>query len=176
MIAIKLVSGTEVRVVAVPPAPGAIIVGSAAGCDLVVEDPSVDPQHLLVEGAPGGARITDQGTSRGTKLNGLFVSRGLARPGDEILIGGSVLRLVDEEVAAAPIPIAPAAPVRTTAPSRRERPATAHPAAAPSRAPAAQAPRSGGRAAPRPVRWWIPLAVGVAVAIVLRWLHGPLFC
>ena len=94
MIALLITSEGTRRKVAVPPAPARLVLGSAPTCDVVLTDAAVEARHLAVEMTPGGCRITDLQSRNGTKLNGLFVSQGLVRVGDEIRIGISLIKVV----------------------------------------------------------------------------------
>ncbi len=175
MKAIQVVEGDRVREVPVPPAPGMLRVGSAPGCDVVIRDSAVDPEHLRVEETPGGIRVTDAGTRHGTRLNGIPVTEALLRPGDEVRLGGAVIRLA---AAGVPPPPRPASP----SPASPAAPRPSRPAAAPPGKKAAPAPRPPVKAAPRaslrpprrrpPAFWVVAGAAAAALAVLLLLRSG----
>lgn len=80
------------------------LIGRDSDCDLRLISGLVAPRHAHIDLEPGGARITDLGTSTGVYVNGdhfMNASRPL-RGGDSIAIGDEVLYFVTS--ADAPLP------------------------------------------------------------------------
>lgn len=70
-----------------------MLVGRAESCSVVIEDPSASRIHCRVLARDGKVYITDAGSRWGTFVNGRRVDDCELRPGDEITIGETVLRL-----------------------------------------------------------------------------------
>ena len=64
-------------------------------CDgLLLRDPQVSRAHLALDVADGGVTVTDLGSTNGTLVNGVRITkRERLRAGDEIAIGRVALRL-----------------------------------------------------------------------------------
>ena len=79
-------------------------IGRAEPADLVIDDPAVSTTHaeLAVEGQT--VEVRDLGSTNGTKLNGLAVTRAVAKPEDTITIGQHTLKVevIDDTVHRAP--------------------------------------------------------------------------
>jgi hypothetical protein len=60
---------------------------------LPLADPYLSKDHLALEAGPGGVVLVDLGSTNGTFVNGQRVERAVLRDGDELRVGGSVLRL-----------------------------------------------------------------------------------
>jgi predicted component of type VI protein secretion system len=75
----------------------AVTIGRRDDQDIVLEDQSVSRVHARIEIAPGGATITDAGSTNGTRVNGVPLRSGAAplRAGDRIEIGRIVLQFVE---------------------------------------------------------------------------------
>lgn len=116
-----------------------VVVGSQAGCDLIVPGDEVSPEHAEFQRTQDGWRIVDLESRHGTRVNGRYVNQHDLAEGDEIRIGAT--RFVFRAASAAPAPSARAPSAKSRAPARGA-------AAAPARnAPPA---RRGGRTAPPP--------------------------
>ncbi len=98
-IRVEVASGPSAGQVVALPGPEARI-GSGAGCDLVVDDPTVSRLHatLIVDAA--GIRVLDAGSRNGTTVDGLRVREAWARPDSVIAMGNTTvrLRLLDDVV------------------------------------------------------------------------------
>jgi two-component system, NtrC family, response regulator HydG len=80
------------RVLTIPPSqPSRVLVGQSASCELRLDDREVSRRHLGVEIAEGELRVTDLGSTNGTRVNGVKVESARLRPGDRIKIGEVVL-------------------------------------------------------------------------------------
>src|SRR3954464_5018728 len=81
-------AGTAIEV----PGPEARI-GSARGCDVVLEDPTVSRHHLTLRVDAKGIRIIDAGSHNGTFADGVRILDAYARPDSVITIGATGCRL-----------------------------------------------------------------------------------
>jgi pSer/pThr/pTyr-binding forkhead associated (FHA) protein len=73
-----------------------MIIGRTPGVDLQLTDQSVSRRHVELVQADGGVLMRDLGSGNGTRLNGLKVAEKILEHGDEIHIGKTKLRFVDE--------------------------------------------------------------------------------
>jgi hypothetical protein len=91
-------------------AGGCCRIGRGLGCDVIVDDPYVAPEHVLLElQQDGRVHVRDLGTRNGTLLDGRAVSAdaGSTIGGGELVIGHTRLR-----VRSAAAPLAPERPLR----------------------------------------------------------------
>jgi len=81
--------------------PGRAIVGKSPACDLVVDDPLVSRRHLALEVEGSVLRLTDLGSTNGTRVNGLRVIDAMLEGGESIEIGSRTLhvRVLEREKA-----------------------------------------------------------------------------
>jgi small-conductance mechanosensitive channel len=70
---------------------GAGTVGRSRSCTLALTDPNASKEHLRIEWENGSWVVTDLGSSFGTRLNGLAVSRAALSPLDRITIGDTTM-------------------------------------------------------------------------------------
>ncbi|MBX3228971.1 MAG: sigma 54-interacting transcriptional regulator [Labilithrix sp.] len=83
---------------------GSIVVGSSAGCDLVIEDASVSRRHVELEIAPEGVIVRDLESRNGTWYLGQRVERMIASPPTLLRIGGTTLAIeIDPDAGAEPL-------------------------------------------------------------------------
>lgn len=77
------------------PAEGELLVGRAADLDLVLSEEMVSRKHakLRIQGA--SLVLTDLGSTNGTYVNGEKIRRHELSIGDRILLGTSIIRLID---------------------------------------------------------------------------------
>lgn len=73
-----------------------MLVGRGETCGVVVDDPSASRIHCRLLARDGKVFLTDAGSRWGTFVNGKRVAECELRPGDEITIGETVLRLAAE--------------------------------------------------------------------------------
>jgi DNA-binding NtrC family response regulator len=83
--------GKEVWVRATTPGP--IRVGSSSACDLVLSDRKVSRHHVSLEYQGGRVRLTDLGSTNGTRVNGVAAESVLLEGGEVIQLGDDVLSL-----------------------------------------------------------------------------------
>lgn len=70
------------------------VIGRSNRADIIVQDPSVSGQHARLTVMPGGATVTDLGSSNGTTVNGAKVQGSHpVKAGDLIGVGDAVLRI-----------------------------------------------------------------------------------
>ena len=70
-----------------------LLVGRAAGSDIVLLDPTVSRKHAELECAEGEVAVRDLGSANGTFVNGRRVTDAVAHAGDEVTFGAVSFRL-----------------------------------------------------------------------------------
>jgi DNA-binding NtrC family response regulator len=89
------------RSVAIAPSqPSRVLIGQSASCELRLEDREVSRRHLGVEIAEGELRVTDLGSTNGTRVNGVSIIEALLRGGERIEIGRTAIDVLRLEQAA----------------------------------------------------------------------------
>lgn len=78
---------------ALPIGKAPIVIGRLPECAVVLSDTNVSRHHAQVAIDDGEVVVTDLGSTNGTFVNGRRVSRAAVRPGDELMIGTSRLRV-----------------------------------------------------------------------------------
>ncbi len=76
-----------------------MVVGRTAGVDFLLSDQSVSRRHIEFITTDDGVMMKDLGSGNGTKINGTQVAEKLLVHDDEIVIGKTTLRFVDEKQA-----------------------------------------------------------------------------
>ncbi len=96
---VEIVAGAGAGKVVELPGPD-VRVGSAPGCDLVLEDRAVSRHHFTLRVEGRGLRVIDAGSRNGTILDGILVRDAYARPDSSIAVGTSnlKLRLLDDVI------------------------------------------------------------------------------
>lgn len=72
---------------------GTITIGSGTGCDFLINDPSVSQRHARVELLGSTLRVTDLGSTNGTKYLGARISAATVALGAELKLGRTTIRL-----------------------------------------------------------------------------------
>ena len=100
------------------PVRGSVIIGRSAEADIVLDDLQVSRQHARVTENKGGAVVEDLQSANGTFINHAELhSPARLDPGDELLIGVTVLQLrTREEIAIVPSAIRTVPPGLAMAP------------------------------------------------------------
>ncbi len=77
------------------PVAGSMTIGRDPDSGIVLGDPSVSARHAVLERVQGGWRLTDTGSTNGTRVEGRPVGPGgaLLRGSERIALGAVVLRL-----------------------------------------------------------------------------------
>lgn len=70
-----------------------LTLGRALGNDIVLDDPSVSRRHAQLSRRGGSWLLEDQGSTHGSFVNGRRVQAAMLRPGDNLQLGGVILRL-----------------------------------------------------------------------------------
>jgi len=83
-----LPDGRSLRIGATP-----LVVGRLPECAVTLGDTNVSRRHAQIGIEGGDVVVTDLGSTNGTFLNGRRVTRAVVRPGDEVTIGTSRLRV-----------------------------------------------------------------------------------
>jgi serine phosphatase RsbU (regulator of sigma subunit) len=74
------------------PVGGSMVIGRAAECDLVLDDPAASRQHFEIRVSNGDFQCRDLGSKNGTKVNGARTVACELKHGDRIDIGDTSLR------------------------------------------------------------------------------------
>ncbi len=77
------------------PGAGEVIIGRASDLDLVLVEDMVSRKHAKMVAQDGQLTITDLGSTNGTFVNGEKVRRAELHCNDRILIGTSILKIID---------------------------------------------------------------------------------
>lgn len=70
-----------------------LVIGRLSECAIVVDDTNVSRRHAQVALEGGDLVVVDLGSTNGTFLNGRRVTRSTLKPGDEITVGTTRLRV-----------------------------------------------------------------------------------
>jgi Protein of unknown function (DUF3662)/FHA domain len=70
-----------------------LVIGRLPECAVVLGDTNISRRHAQVALDDGAVVVTDLGSTNGTFVNGRRVTRATVRPGDEITVGTSRLRV-----------------------------------------------------------------------------------
>jgi S-DNA-T family DNA segregation ATPase FtsK/SpoIIIE len=88
-----------------------LVIGRDAGADLTLDDTQVSRRHAHVSTVSGGFVIEDLGSSNGTFVNGTELSgRTRLYPGDQLVLGTTVIQLLNERAAPANSGVLPVPP------------------------------------------------------------------
>jgi hypothetical protein len=94
-LALKFISGRYQGGEVVLPPEGELVIGRASELDLVLAEDMVSRKHAKLAARDGTVTITDLGSTNGTFVNGEKVRRADLKLRDRILIGTSILKLID---------------------------------------------------------------------------------
>jgi len=94
-LALKFISGRYQGGEIVLPPAGELVIGRASELDLVLAEDMVSRKHAKLAARDGTVTITDLGSTNGTFVNGEKVRRADLKLRDRILIGTSILKLID---------------------------------------------------------------------------------
>lgn len=98
-VALRFLSGPNLGGVVRLKLGSELVIGRQAGADLVLEDDLVSRRHVRLALDGDDVVVEDLGSTNGTYVNGVRVSRGRVAEGDRILVGGSILKVVAGESA-----------------------------------------------------------------------------
>lgn len=73
-----------------------LVIGRIPGVDLLLKDQSVSRRHVELVQDEGGVLLRDLGSGNGTTVNGAQVTEKKLEHGDEIRVGKTTIRFVDE--------------------------------------------------------------------------------
>ncbi len=71
-------------------------IGRGLGNDLIIDDPAVSRNHILITGGEGAFELEDLDSTSGTFLNREKISRGKLRSGDVVSLAGVSILFVEE--------------------------------------------------------------------------------
>jgi hypothetical protein len=83
-----LPDGTALSITATP-----LVIGRQPECAVVLGDTNISRRHAQVAMDDGAVVVSDLGSTNGTFVNGRRITRATGRPGDEITVGTSRLRV-----------------------------------------------------------------------------------
>ncbi|MBS2029458.1 MAG: FHA domain-containing protein [Deltaproteobacteria bacterium] len=75
---------------------GRMVVGRGDGCDLKLRDTASSRRHLEIIVGMSGSIVRDLGSGNGTKVNGQKIDEAQVGHGDEIMVGTTILKVIDE--------------------------------------------------------------------------------
>ncbi len=93
---ISVIDGPD-RDRAIDGAGGELSIGTAPGNDLVLTDPSISRHHVAIAPTARGLLVRDLGSTNGTLVDGVAIERAYLRRGAVLAIGGSRLRIDDQD-------------------------------------------------------------------------------
>ena len=67
-------------------------IGSSAGGDIIINDPSVSSEHTTILFRDNSFLIKDHFSTNGTKINGVIVDEGNLKEGDELRLGNTIFK------------------------------------------------------------------------------------
>lgn len=73
---------------------GATVLGRSPDAGLRIDSSDVSRNHLRIERSGNSVKVTDLGSTNGTRINGERTSHATLRNGDEILVGTQALRFI----------------------------------------------------------------------------------
>jgi DNA-binding NtrC family response regulator len=76
---------------------GTILVGSEPSADLSISDPAVSRRHVKLELLAEGVLAIDLSSKNGTRVSGVLIDRALIRPGGELRVGRTRIRIDPDE-------------------------------------------------------------------------------
>jgi pSer/pThr/pTyr-binding forkhead associated (FHA) protein len=94
-LALKFISGKYLGGEVVLPEEGELLIGRATELDLVLAEDMVSRKHAKLTAHGGTVSISDLGSTNGTFVNGEKVRRADLKLRDRILIGTSILKVID---------------------------------------------------------------------------------
>jgi len=145
---------------------GPVFIGSGAEAKLKIDVPGVSDLHAKIVRTPGGWRVRDLGSFRGTRVNGMPIDDSPLKPGDEIGIGQAIIRIEGARRSRVRVVLAPSSPA---IPVVGEAPSPGDPAPAASAAPpmsTAPLMSAAPAAADAPLRSWTPTMDGASTVAV----------
>ena len=74
-------------------APSELLLGRSSSCDIVLSDLSISRRHARLRCRDGMWALEDLRSTNGTTLNGRPVGRAALRPGDDLVLGNTRLRI-----------------------------------------------------------------------------------
>jgi len=90
-----------------PCQPLRLLMGKGPACDVRLTDPEVSRRHAAIEVAGQRLRVSDLGSTNGTRVGAVEITEALLCGGEVIRIGSTALRVDRQpEVAAVPLPVA----------------------------------------------------------------------
>lgn len=77
--------------------PSRVLVGTAQACTVKLSDRTVSRRHVALDVVGKRVRVTDLGSTNGTKVNGIAVTEAFLEGGEVVSVGGTSFRLDRED-------------------------------------------------------------------------------
>ena len=173
----------ELRVIAgfdagrtIPLAPGGVVVGRDADCDLTLSDEGVSRRHLRVQPSPGGLRatVTDLESVNGTWVEGRRIRQPTDVELEAVFEAGDVAFIVAPRIPGLPVDPVRQANLAGTIPFNR--PPRTRPPAGDDALVAPEEPKETSRPRFSFASAFGPLILGVVMVLVLKNILFALFC
>ncbi|HEX5273406.1 MAG TPA: FHA domain-containing protein, partial [Gemmataceae bacterium] len=71
-----------------------LVIGRGEACDIRIDDSSVSRRHAAVEATAAGVTVADLGSTNGTFVNNVLVSRAVLEDGDYVRVGNCIYRFL----------------------------------------------------------------------------------
>lgn len=81
----------------IPITSGMVVFGRSDECDVVLADPNVSRRHAHAVVLNGMVAVVDLGSSNGTLINGIPISRAFLMDGDILTLGATTFRFADDQ-------------------------------------------------------------------------------
>jgi len=79
-----------------------VLLGTSPTCDFRLSDPQVSRRHLSLELSKGCVRVTDLGSTNGTRTRGVVIREAFLYGGETLELGGTILHVsIDEDAGTA---------------------------------------------------------------------------
>jgi tetratricopeptide (TPR) repeat protein len=98
---IRVLSGAGSTRVVELPAEGVVRIGSAPGCQVILESPDILPVHFFLKTSGGRAAVVVRDPAAAVRINGVVARQKLLASGDKIELAEAVLIYESQELAAA---------------------------------------------------------------------------
>jgi DNA-binding NtrC family response regulator len=85
------------QIVAHPDSPVRLLIGKGPACTMRLSDPVVSRRHLAVEVIGSRLRVTDLGSTNGTRINGIAITDAYVSGGECVQLGDTTIEITTSE-------------------------------------------------------------------------------